>query len=279
MTPSSPLPESALDISFMAAGESCSFTDGWVHHKTCPYAIIAEVLEGRYDVQVATRSASVGRGQAWLAPANVPLRITHHHGPHGNMAVRWVHFHATVYGAMDALSLLEPPLVLGQAVMAHVGTCIAGLLEAPELQRPIRAAARRKELGYTIFRAVCEVSPPAPHAADILRGAGRLAPVYRYVREHQAEPLTLAELARVANLSPSRFHAVFRELAGMSPMNYVKRARLEEARRMLCSTDLPIARVADLVGFANQFHFAREFRTGFGQTPSAFRQTHGGLVA
>ncbi|MBD3241111.1 MAG: helix-turn-helix domain-containing protein [Chitinivibrionales bacterium] len=272
------LPAGSLEVAFLAPGQSSDFADGRVDHKTCPYTIVAEVLEGRYEVLFGRRAVSVKQGQAWLAPANTPLRIVHHHGSRGFMAARWVHFHATVYGAIDVMALLEPPRVLDEEQMAHIGPCIAGLLDGAGRAHPVLAAARHKELSHTILRAVCQASPLSRNAPAMLRGAERLAPVYRYVREHLADPIALGDLARAANLSSSRFHAVFKGLSGMSPMEYVKRMRLEEGRRLLCSSDAPIGRVAGSVGFANQFHFAREFKAGYGTTPRAFRRAHGGLV-
>ena len=63
-----------------------------------------------------------------------------------------------------------------------------------------------------------------------------------------------------------------------TPMEYLKRRRLEEARHLLVTTDGPMSEVAARVGFANQFHFSREFKAAFGATPSAYRATHGDLV-
>jgi AraC family transcriptional regulator len=60
---------------------------------------------------------------------------------------------------------------------------------------------------------------------------------------------------------------------GVSPHQYVMKARLDRAQEMLAGSDLTIAQVADSLGFASQSHFTRAFRGHAGQTPSSWRAT------
>jgi AraC-like DNA-binding protein len=59
---------------------------------------------------------------------------------------------------------------------------------------------------------------------------------------------------------------------GISPMQYVQHLRLEEAKRLLRSTDLPIAEIAEQVGFADALYFSRLIHRESGVSPSLFRQ-------
>ena len=85
---------------------------------------------------------------------------------------------------------------------------------------------------------------------------------------------SIEALAAEAGLTPSHFCRVFKRATGLSPHQYVIKARLERAQQMLGGSDLSIAQVADSLGFASQSHFTRAFRTFTGQTPSAWRQTN-----
>jgi AraC family transcriptional regulator len=99
-----------------------------------------------------------------------------------------------------------------------------------------------------------------------------LARVKRHVREHLAGDLHLDDLASAACLS--RFHFVrrFRKVAGMSPMRFVREARLDAARTLLLTTSLPHREIARRVGFSDQCQLARVFRRLAGYSPSHLRR-------
>ncbi len=82
---------------------------------------------------------------------------------------------------------------------------------------------------------------------------------------------SLADLARTAGMSRSKFAKVFAETVGSPPMEFVSRARLDKARRILLSTEMSISDIAHHVGFASRSHFSRSFRSEFGIDPSRMR--------
>ncbi len=84
---------------------------------------------------------------------------------------------------------------------------------------------------------------------------------------------SLADLARAAGMSRSKFAKVFAETVGSPPMEFVSRARLDTARRILLSTEMSISDIAHHVGFASRSHFSRSFRTAFGIDPTRMRLT------
>ena len=109
-------------------------------------------------------------------------------------------------------------------------------------------------------------------------GAGRLEydkrvnRVIDHVRRHLAEPLTLAELARIATFSPFHFDRVFRAVTGETLFGFIQRVRLERAAAALLSRqDASVLEVALDHGFASAATFARAFRAHFRMTATAWR--------
>ncbi len=100
----------------------------------------------------------------------------------------------------------------------------------------------------------------------------RIADVINEVVTKPAAVHTLASLARVANLSPSRFGHLFREQMGLSPARFVRDVRVREASRLLELTALSIADIATLTGFASPYHLSATFRSDHGLSPRAYRQ-------
>jgi AraC-like DNA-binding protein len=106
--------------------------------------------------------------------------------------------------------------------------------------------------------------------AQIAIGDSRLRRVsgaVAWIKEHFAQPLQIDALAKQANMSPSALHHHFKAVAGMSPVQYQKRLRLEEARRRLLSDVTSAEAVAYEVGYASASQFNREYVRLFGQPP------------
>ncbi|WP_307875057.1 helix-turn-helix transcriptional regulator [Frankia nepalensis] len=85
------------------------------------------------------------------------------------------------------------------------------------------------------------------------------------------EPLTVAELARAAGLSPAHFSREFRRAFGESPHRYLLTRRLERAAALLRNTDRPVTEICFSVGLTSLGSFTTSFRRVYGVTPLAYR--------
>jgi AraC-like DNA-binding protein len=197
------------------------------------------------------------------------------------MCARWVHFHVTLFGTIDFTSLLEMPLRLAPDRAQPLYGIVAELLDADAHwpKSPLWRKARRHELASSLVRRLSEFSPLRRDSQQLLGSMVRLAPALRYISEHVSEPLSSAMLAKAACMSVSWFQAAFKRQLGLSPMEYVKRCRLERASHLLISTDMSLQEIASQVGFKNPFHFSREFKRRFGTAPSVYRNTHLNMIS
>jgi AraC-like DNA-binding protein len=109
--------------------------------------------------------------------------------------------------------------------------------------------------------------PPVPPARHLVR-AKDLADA-RYV-----DPLTVADLAKAARLSPSHFSREFRLAFGESPHQYLLTRRLERAAALLRTTDWKVADVCCAVGLQGVGSFTTSFGRMFGCSPTAYRAAH-----
>jgi AraC-like DNA-binding protein len=99
---------------------------------------------------------------------------------------------------------------------------------------------------------------------------GRLASVARvarFIRDHYDEPLSIAELAEQAGMSSASLHRHFRAATSMTPLQYQKAIRLQEARALILAAGGEIAEVGYLVGYESPSQFSREYRRRFGDSP------------
>jgi AraC-like DNA-binding protein len=112
-----------------------------------------------------------------------------------------------------------------------------------------------------------------PHA-DVVRqigladsGLSHISRAIGWIRGNYAEPMRISDLARLSGLSPSAFHRRFRAVTTMSPLQFQKRIRLQEARSLLVAQAGDVAGVGHLVGYDSPTQFSREYRRLFGAPP------------
>ncbi|MHB1157235.1 MAG: helix-turn-helix transcriptional regulator [Phycisphaerales bacterium] len=266
-----------IDLTHLSVG-TITAPDGCVHDKIAPCAIIAQTLEGRYEVTLNGQTCSIAPGEAFLAPTDAPLHIVHL-APHRRtvMRARWLHIQFHICSAIDLTAWLDMPLRLTRAQAAPLGKIIEQLLLLPspsDFPRPITQLAIFHHLAFQALDHLCALCPPRPRAAQHLSAIGRLEPMFAHIRAHMNQPLCVESLAQVLSISTSLLHALCRQLLGCTPMQYVRQTRLSEARRRLIATTDPIADIAADTGFPNPFHFSRTFTYAFGQPPSHYRHDH-----
>ena len=101
---------------------------------------------------------------------------------------------------------------------------------------------------------------------------GPIAELIQWVEEHLHESLSLEKLAQQGHLSVRTLTRRFQQELGMSPMAWLTHRRIERARELLESTDLPVEAVATRCGFPSAAALRSHFRKLFSTTPSAYRE-------
>lgn len=95
----------------------------------------------------------------------------------------------------------------------------------------------------------------------------RIARAIEWLKRHYAQPLRVEDLAARVQMSPPTFHHHFRQLTAMSPLQYQKWLRLNEARRLMLSDYLDVASAAFKVGYESPSQFSREYSRLYGAPP------------
>lgn len=92
-----------------------------------------------------------------------------------------------------------------------------------------------------------------------------------YINENYMHKISLPELAKVSCLSVSALERRFKKYLNKTPKQHIADIRLENARRLLVETQLPIANIAEQSGYPDPSYFSRRFQRKFGELPSVFR--------
>lgn len=87
------------------------------------------------------------------------------------------------------------------------------------------------------------------------------------------DPWTIERMAKRVNLSPSRFHALYKKIFGKSPMDDLIHARIQNAQNALLFSNESVSEIATELGYSNLPHFIRQFKAISGTTPSQYRES------
>ena len=199
---------------------------------------------------------------------------------------------------VDARDVADLVLKLGDEPHANRSCCPCGLSTAPVdydiLDTMIRLARLLKTPQHApileplikrevIYRAlVGEMGAKIRNFVKPDSHAHRITQVIEQIKQRYTEPLRVAELAGTVNMSESTFYHSFKEVTRMSPVQYQKKLRLHEARRLMLSDGLEASTASYKVGYESPSHFSREYSRMFGAPPRAdvakLRQNHPSLA-
>jgi len=141
---------------------------------------------------------------------------------------------------------------------------LVGLLDDPEAI-PILAPVIHREILYRLL-----VGDRGAQLRQIASAGGRghqIARAIDWLKENYAQQLRIDDLAEQAHMSTSSFHNHFRSMTSLSPLQYQKRLRLQEARRLMLAENMDATSAAFQVGYESSSQFSREYSRLFGAPP------------
>jgi AraC-like DNA-binding protein len=227
---------------------------------------ISLVLSGTFVYRTERGSALMSAGALILGNAEQPFECSHDHGE-GDRCLSF-QFEPEVFARL-AHDAGAPRFRFDRDRLPPSRPL------APLTARAGMASARGdslEEIGLDLAAAVIHGTSNGSRAASPASGdAARIARVLRRLEAQGADRHALSDLARTAGLSPYHFLRVFKGVTGVTPHQWLLRARLREAARRLVTSRAPVTEIALDVGFDDLSNFIRTFRAEFGVPPSGYR--------
>ena len=242
----------------------------------CFYCLgLAIAAQGDKQVAVGNQVVTYGPGQSLLTTVDLPVMA---HVTQASLAQPYL----GMLLALDARALLQlaaemdlPPLPRESAPRA----ISVSQLEAPLLNAVIRLIQLVKQpelvphLAPLIQQEIMVRLLTGPHGHYLrqLLAAGspshQIARAMAWLKQNFRNDVLMDELAATAHMSPSTFRQHFRNLTGMSPLQYQKQLRLQEARQLMLNQDLDASSTAARVGYESASQFSRDYSRLFGAPP------------
>ncbi|WP_144140425.1 helix-turn-helix domain-containing protein [Paraburkholderia sp. BCC1884] len=160
-------------------------------------------------------------------------------------------------------------------VIANVAQVLLGELERkPHPAQALIVDQVSCVLAAHLLRSYNAFEPMSEFRAPPL-GKAELARLTAFIEDNLDQTIGLAELAAIVNVSRFHFARLFRQSMGMTAISFVEQCRIRRAQSLIAETDIPLAQIALMTGFADQSHFTRRFHRHVGCTPAVFARERG----
>jgi transcriptional regulator GlxA family with amidase domain len=236
--------------------------------QTAPPAPLLDALRAAYAN--GARMVSICSGAYLLAAAGLldGRRAT----THWMNALDFAHRFPTVEFDPSVLYVDEGRVLTSAGTGAAIDLCLHvvrldhGVAVSNEVARRMVVPPHREGGQAQFARPLVRAAGARPAGA-----AADLAPALDWARGHLHEPLTVADLARRAHLSPRTFARRFTEEMGTSPLQWLVEQRVRRAQELLETTDEPIERIAGRAGFGTAVNLRQHFRRVTSVPPQTYR--------
>jgi AraC-like DNA-binding protein len=164
-------------------------------------------------------------------------------------------------GTPSGIAVSNAPPALLDAVVR-----LLRLLDEPRRDRAVLAPLVKREILWRLITSEQGATVRQLGLPD--SGLSHVSRAVRWIRKHYAEPFRVEDLARMSGMSGSAFYRNFQAVTSMSPIQFQKQIRLQEARLLLATHPGDVTGVGRRVGYDNPSQFSREYRRQFGTPPS-----------
>ena len=238
-----------------------------------PILIIA--VQGKKWVRIGIQDISFGEHTCFIAGVNMPVTSCLVEAtpqmPYLSMSLDLDrHLMAALAAKTPQPSQYNADTAMGAAVQALSPELLDAFLRMLELlDQPEQA----KALGALIYQEIHYrlLTTPFGHQLRLLNTVGsqtnKIDQVITWLRENYREILQVDQLAETLNIAPSTLYKYFKEVTSLSPLQYQKRLRLDEAQRLMLVEHYDVIQAALAVGYESANQFSREYKRLFGEPP------------
>ncbi|UUZ93485.1 AraC family transcriptional regulator [Paenibacillus sp. P25] len=259
-----------LQVNVTAMGHNQVWSDWRDLDYTPDYNKFYLICDGEGWLKIGDKEYAPKPGQWFLMPQGVKQSFSYTDGP--RFTKYWCHFTAKV-GENNLFDLLKIPVFLEtgkdgepRRLFQEPLSCVSGTALTSSL---LIKAAMLKLIAYYVEHAASGAAGVEPAAvSEPLQG------VIEYIHLNYHRNLTIDELAERVHLHPNYFIRVFKRHFGTSPIQYVNRKRIEQAKWSLSSTELLLAEIGAKVGIPDVSYLSKLFKSSTGLSPTAYRLTH-----
>jgi len=252
----------SIEIKNILTGQHNSDCEGVRHIKVLSCLSIVQSVYGYYEIGLEGDALSqTEEGGAFIAPTGMQQEIVHHNGSKGYMKAHWVFMNVVINNVFSFEDVFDIPLLLSAVHADEVNDCILRIKNADNICEKYISAYKLVDI------LIKNSKPKHTHITDTA------AIIKQYINDHYSEQITNQHLADAAICSVPNLYHIFNKQFQMSPHNYINMIRLEKASVFLESTDEPITKISEMVGFDDPAYFSKLFSKRYQLSPKKYRDS------
>ncbi len=234
-----------------------------------PYHLIHFVTEGEGKLQIRQEEYKVEAGDAFFIPAE---QISYYEGSVSNpWTYSWIGFTGT-----------QAKNIAGELMAYTKKHYILHNMDVEKYRQVIKKGAEIEEVSmaghymansvlYQVVALLCEELQKKGYSKQ---GFVLADEVKFFLDSKFSENLQMQEVASVFHIHPNYMNQIFREKYGISPKQYLTDLKINKAKNMLATTDLPVLLISASLGFPDQLSFSRTFKGKVGVSPTMYRRNN-----
>ena len=264
----------------------------WQHKNVIsPYSRLYYITQGSGTITLLNRSYSLEPGYIYLIPAftsvdlHCPDSFTHY----------YIHFTTTLANGQNLFSVFPPThklsaaehdidkLLFEKLLILNPGMALIerdankpifqSLIERHEILNKHKTPhALMQTEAYMRLLIAPFIKDANKNSLNPYTGTSRFQEIIKYINTNISKPITLNELAGLANLNHAYFSSLFTKHMGVSPIRYVNTKKVEKAQTLLLSTTKTLNEIAYALGYDDVFYFSRMFKKITGLPPIKYRK-------
>lgn len=228
------------------------------------FHLLVYTQDGVGEFYTPWTTAPVRPGHVLVVPAGQPFGYVPLEGP---WRFAWIHLPNVKRWAQLTG---QPPVVRRSSFGPAINAAMLGFVRECRSQRYGSSEASSLYARLIVLHVERELGIREPQV--IVNHQVQLNVLWERVAADVKREWTVEEMAREAHTSAPSLYRLCQKYLGTSPMKLVQRLRMEHAQELLILHDLPVASIADMVGYTNEYAFAVAFKRFSGNTPAEFRK-------
>ncbi len=221
--------------------------------------------KGTLEVKLKSRTFILNEGETIIFPSNTPYYYQKTN--HLDTVYYWAHF--TGYGVNEIIKNMKlscsAPLLVGkdEEIVENFNRLFQCFL--------IHQNYCDEEASVILMEIFIKLARRTNNASEHNTKLTKLQKSIRYIYNNYRNDIKLNELAEIEFLSVSRYSALFKEVMGISPKNFITTMRINNARELLHHTNLTVRQISLTVGFNDSLYFSNLFKKKTGYAPLVYR--------
>lgn len=226
--------------------------------------ILLHIRQGQFNIEYKGISYHAKPGDSVLIDGTIP----HFYYAPGIVEFYWMHIEGVNSFELGRHLIGANGIVFSSSCASQIAAGMYQIISSFRNNQRMTEAAYSLEI-YNLFYYLM------PETKENQRASERQSAVEQskqYIRDNLKQELSLKDIASFVNLSPYYFTRVFKKTTGYSPHEYVIMMRIDKAKYLLKTTDLPIKEISYIIGYSSETGFINAFTQKVGVSPGRFRK-------